>query len=339
MTSQQRDQRKRRTVAVLGASGFVGSAVTAALARQDIRLRAVARRPSHVPGAEAAGGGAAGIEIRRADLTRPGELAEAVAGADVVIHLVMHSGGWRAAESDPASRAVNVGVMENLCEALGGDRAGRPPPLVVYAGAASQIGLPPDRPIDGSEPDHPATAYDQHKLAAERLLKEASARGVVRGVSLRLPTVFGHVPDSRAADRGFVAFMVRRALSGESLTLWHDGTVRRDLVHVEDVAGAFVAALGHPDALAGRHWLLGAGRGDPLGDVCRTVAELVAAREGKPPVPVVSVQPPEGAPATDFRSVTIDASPYRAITGWRPGVPLRAALERTVAALADARGE
>lgn len=332
MTSQQREPGAPPVVAVLGASGFVGSAVTAALAHRPVRLRAVARRTSSVPAA-----GADRAEVRTADLTRAGEVAEAVAGADVVIHLVTHSGGWRAAESDPAGRAVNVGVMENLCEVLRGRRRDGPAPLVLYAGAASQIGLTPEHPIDGSEPDRPGTAYDHHKLAAERLLKEATADGVLRGASLRLPTVFGHVPAPHAADRGVVSFMIRRALAGEPLTLWHDGTVKRDLVHVDDVARAFEAALDHPDELAGGHWLLGAGRGDPLGDVCRTVAELVAARLGKPPVPVVSVTPPENAPATDFRSVTIDSSSFRSVTGWRPRTPLRVALERTVAALAEDR--
>ncbi|MCL7376752.1 NAD(P)-dependent oxidoreductase [Streptomyces sp. 35G-GA-8] len=330
MTSQRPDPGELPVVAVLGASGFVGSAVTAALARLPVRLRAVARRPSQVPGGEPGR-----TDVRTADLTRAGAVAEAVAGADAVIHLVTHSGGWRAAENDPSSRAVNVGVMENLCEVLRRDREESPAPLIVYAGAASQIGLPPERPIDGSEPDHPGTAYDHHKLAAERLLKEATAAGAVRGASLRLPTVFGHVAAPGVADRGVVAFMIRRALAGEPLTLWHDGTVKRDLVHVDDVAQAFVAALDHPGPLAGGHWLLGAGRGDPLGDVCRTVSELVAARLGKPPVPVVSVAPPESAPATDFRSVTIDSSSFRSVTGWRPRIPLRVALERTVAALAE----
>ncbi|NKE62702.1 NAD(P)-dependent oxidoreductase, partial [Lentzea sp. PSKA42] len=36
-------------VAVLGASGFVGTAVTAALARRLVRVRAVSRRPARAP--------------------------------------------------------------------------------------------------------------------------------------------------------------------------------------------------------------------------------------------------------------------------------------------------
>ncbi|GAB2805132.1 NAD-dependent epimerase/dehydratase [Streptomyces daliensis] len=321
-------------ITVLGASGFVGSAVTRALARRPVRLRAVARRPSTPPP------GPAETSVVTADLTDRSALAEAVAGSDVVVHLLLADGGWRAAENDPGAERVNVGVMRDLVDVLRpgpgpGDAApGAAPPLVVYGGAASQVGVPPREPLDGSEPDHPGTAYDQQKLTAEQILKKATAEGSVRGVSLRLPTVFGESAVPGADDRGVVSAMARRALAGEPLTMWHDGTVRRDLVHAEDVAAAFTAALDHPDPLVGGHWLIGAGRGDELGEVFRLIARAMSAHTGRPPVAVESVAPPSHAPGTDFRSVTIDSSLFRAATGWHPRIPLSEGVRRTVAALA-----
>ncbi|MEI5527686.1 NAD-dependent epimerase/dehydratase family protein [Streptomyces brasiliscabiei] len=314
-------------ITVLGASGFVGSAVLRALSRRPVRLRAVARRPSTpVPGP-------AETTVVTADLTDRTALAEAVAGADAVVHLLLPDGGWRAAETDPGAERVTVGVMRDLVDVLRPGPGGTPP-LVIYAGAASQVGVVPREPLDGTEPDRPETAYDRQKLAAEHLLLKATAEGRVRGVGLRLPTVFGEGGPGGAADRGVVSGMARRALAGQTITLWHDGTVRRDLVHVDDVAAAFTAALDHPDRLAGGHWLIGAGRGDALGDVFRLVARTVSELTGRPPVDVVSVEPPAHAPVTDFRSVTIDSSPFRAATGWQPRIPLAEGIRRTVAALA-----
>jgi nucleoside-diphosphate-sugar epimerase len=319
----------RPLIVVLGASGLVGSAVTAALARRPVRLRAVARRPSVVPR------GIAEVEVRTADLTVAGELGAVVDGAAAVFHLIQYGGGWRAVDDDPAgSERVNVGVMAELVE-VAGRIGGAEPPLVLYAGAASQIGVPPDRPIDGREPDRPETIYDRQKLAAETILKEATAGRAVRGITLRLPTVFGLGPSATVRDRGVVMSMMRRALAGEPITMWHDGTVRRDVVHVDDIAEAFLAALDHPDGLVGGHWPIGAGRGDRLGDVFREIAGIVAVRTGRPAVPVVSVTPPAHSPVTDFRSVTIDSSRFRSITGWRPRVPLSQAMDRAIAALAD----
>jgi nucleoside-diphosphate-sugar epimerase len=319
----------RPLVVVLGASGLVGSAVAAALTRRPVRLRAVARRRSVVPD------GIAAVEIRTADLTDPAQLAAAVRGADAVIHLVQYGGGWRAVDDDPGgSERVNVGVMAGLVAALGPDAAGAAP-LVLYSGAASQVGVVHGRPIDGTEPDRPETRYDRQKLAAETILKKATADGAVRGITVRLPTVFGLGPPETVRDRGVVMSMMRRALAGEPITMWHDGTVRREVVHVDDVAGAFLAALDRPDDLVGGHWPLGTGEGRPLGEVFRQVAEVVAAHTGRPAVPVVSVDPPAHSPVTDFDSVTIDSSRFASATGWRPRVPLRQALERAVVALAD----
>lgn len=115
--------------------------------------------------------------------------------------------------------------------------------------------------------------------------------------------------------------------------MWHDGTVRRDLLYVEDVA----AAIGHLDELAGRHWLLGTGQGSQLGGVFETVSRLVGEITGKQPAPVTSIVPPAHAEAGDFRSVTIDSTAFRAVTGWSPATPLEDALRATVAFLAADR--
>lgn len=318
----------RPVVAVLGASGFVGSAVVAALAARPVVLRAVARRPAVVPD------GRAEVVTRSADLTVADELRAAVAGSDAVVHLLLPTGGWR---SDGAeSERVNVGVMRDLIRCL---RAERRPPVVLFAGSVSQAG-PVDRlPIDGSEPDRPEGTYDAQKHAAERMLMDATAGGVVRGASLRLPTVYGSGPGPGCADRGVLAAMARRALAGEPITMWGDGAVARDLVHVEDVGSAFRAALDHAGALAGRHWVVGTGEGRPLRDAFRAVADAVARSTGRPPVPIVSMPPPEQALRTDLLDVVVDASAFTAITGWQPLMPWRAGLDRMVAALARARGQ
>jgi nucleoside-diphosphate-sugar epimerase len=318
---------KAPLIVLLGASGFVGSAVLRELATRPVRVRAVSRRPAIVPE-----GARAEIEVLPVDLCEPGRMAEAVAGADVVIHAVAYIDGvttWRVADGDSAAERVTVGLVRDLIEAVRPAVAGDGAPVrVVFTGAASQVGR---EVIDGTEPDRPAGEYDRQKLAAESALLAAHADGVVRATSIRLPTVFGAGPASTARDKGVVSLMVRRAVAGQDITMWHDGTVRRDLVYIDDVARALVAAAEHADELAGRSWLLGSGHGAPLGEVFTTVAGLVAAETGKPPVQVMSVPAPAHAEAGDFRGVTIDSTAFRAVTGWHPRVPLDEALARTVA--------
>jgi nucleoside-diphosphate-sugar epimerase len=142
-------------VTVLGASGFVGSAVVAALAGDPVVIRAVARRPCAVTSR-----GRAAIEVRTADLTVAEEVRAAVAGSDAVVHLLLPVAGWRADGAE--AERVNVGVMRDLirCVRTSGQPARREPPVVVFAGSVSQAGPVSRLPIDGSEPDRPEGAYD-----------------------------------------------------------------------------------------------------------------------------------------------------------------------------------
>ncbi|GAA2961915.1 NAD-dependent epimerase/dehydratase family protein [Actinokineospora diospyrosa] len=307
-------------VVVLGASGFIGTGIVRALAARQIQLRLVARRPTPVPGDSVAE-----VEVRAADL-RDG-VADHVADADAVVHLVAYTdGGWRVADGDTTAERVNVGLLNDVVEAL---RSRPTPPVVLFSGTETQVGLADRVRIDGTEEDKPLSAYTRQKLAAENLLKDATSDGVIRGVSLRLPTIYGE-----QGDRGVVAFMARKAFANEPLTMWHDGTVRRDLVFADDVTAAFIAALDHADALAGRHYVLGSGVGVPLRKVFELVAAEVAAVTGQPPVPVVSVPPPGHMEPTDLKSVEVDASAFHSVTGWTTQVSLEEGIRRTVAAVA-----
>lgn len=322
-------------VAVLGASGFLGSAVAAMLARRRLRLRLVARRPSAVPV-----GAVADVEVRAVDLTDTASLAAAVVDVDAIVHLVCHRSGARAwrTDDDPLGEWVNVGMVHALVDILRAAPEARRP-ACVFAGSASQVGLTARDRVDGTEEDHPASGYDRHKSLAERALLDATREGVLRAVSLRLPTVYGESRTPTAADGGVVTAMARRALADEPLTVWRDGTIGRDLLHVDDAARALVTGLDRVGELAGRHWVVGTGRMTTLGDLFRTVARLTADTTGRPPVPVVTVEPPDHATPVDFHSFTVDATAFHRATGWAPRVPLHMGLSRTVAALARNGGE
>jgi nucleoside-diphosphate-sugar epimerase len=318
------DSGSKRLVVVLGASGLVGTALTRELAARPGRLRVVARRGALVPTIRRAE-----VEVRRADLTEPGEIERAVADADVVVHLVAHTTGageWRSAENDGAAERVNLGLMYDLIDAIRAQRRVRPP-VVVFAGSISQVGRPPSARLTGDEPDEPVTVYDRHKLAAERALQAATAEGVLRGITLRLGTLFTQGTDPGSLDRGVVATMTRRALAGDPLTMWHDGTVRRDLLCVDDAAQAFVAALDHPDTLAGRHWLVGSGGSTSVGELFTAIAKAVSTLTGKSPVPVTSVAPPKESLAADMVDFLLDPSAFEEATGWSARIPLEEALE------------
>lgn len=318
-----------RVVTVLGASGFIGSAVSAALAECGYLVRAVSRGHRGQPSSRHAL-----VEPVVADVTDRDRMAEVLDGSDTVINLVLQDGGWRTSDTDPeASEALNVTAIRHLVSVLSAGTVRSPAdglPVVVHAGAVSQVGLPSAIPIDGSETDRPVTAYDRHKLAAEHVLFDAAAAGRIRATVLRLPTVYGTGRGADATDNGVITAMIRRALNEQALTMWNDGSVRRDAVHVDDVAAAFVTALAQIDQLSRRHWLIGSGRSRTLGDIFALIADTVAAVTGSSPVPIRAVDAPSTALVTDFHSLDIDITPFSARTGWAPHVRLQDGIARIV---------
>ena len=321
----------RPLVVVLGASGFLGHAVVRRLAGAEVRLRLVGRRPVAVPP-----GARAQVEARRVDLTAGTAVADAVRGADGVLHLVLHnarSGTWRVAEKDAAAERVNCGLLRDVVGAVRAERPRRPP-AVVLAGSISQVGRGARGPVDGTEQDEPVSGYDVHKLAAERVLFDATADGVVRGTSLRLTTLYGDGRGPAHLERGVVAAMLRRARAGEPLTMWNDGAVLRDLLCVDDAAAAFVRAVAAVDPLAGRPWPVGTGRATALKDLFALIAGATARVTGEPPVPVVRVDPQGDAVASDDIDFVAAPAAFRAASGWAAREQLEPALERAAAALA-----
>ncbi|MDI5981327.1 NAD-dependent epimerase/dehydratase family protein, partial [Amycolatopsis magusensis] len=166
--------------------------------------------------------------------------------------------------------------------------------------------------------------------AAELALAAATRAGRVRGISLRLPSVYG-----TADGPGMVARMVRRAIAGQPLVVRGEAA-ERDLLHVDDVVTALLAAIAHADALAGRHWAVGTGTPVRVAELSAAIAAAVAEHRGRAPVPVVVAEPPDPAPADDHRGAVADPVAFHAVTGWVARVPLATGLADVVGgALSD----
>ncbi len=90
-------------------------------------------------------------------------------------------------------------------------------------------------------PSMPINGYGASKVAIENYLRVLARMTSLRVRSLRISNPFGLGQDPRR-KQGFIAAAVNAALTGEELSIWGDGSVVRDYIHVADVAQAFVAA-------------------------------------------------------------------------------------------------
>jgi len=219
-------------VVVAGGTGFVGTAVRAALARRGAEVTAFSR------------GGAPGSGVLAGDLTDADRTAELVSGADVVVHAAPYLG-----EDPDESRRVNVEGTRTLVRAAAAQGA-----TVIQVSTTAVYGAGPHRGPDvGEVAIRPASTRSAHRHEAEQLVLEAG------GCVLRPDLVYG-VGDTWVVPA--VVTLVR--LAGG---LPDGGAARVSVVAVEEL-GALVAGLclasrdGAAEALRGRE--LHAARPEPV---------------------------------------------------------------------------
>jgi len=201
---------------VTGASGFVGQATCAELARRGHEAVALVRRPGSEP---------AGTRALLGDLTDASSLQAALASErpDCVVHLAAEIASQRNAQR---IQEVNVDGTRRLleaCEPDGGPRFVLA--STVVTGDAHGALLEPDRPLPVETP------YGRSKQEAEKLVLDSALQGVI----VRPSHVYG--PGGWYAEE-FVKRLRqpgRFAVIGKGDNWW-------DVVRVEDVATALTDA-------------------------------------------------------------------------------------------------
>ena len=172
--------------------------------------------------------GAAGTRIT-GNVTDAGAMTRLVAGKpDVIFHLASVVSGE--AEQDYAKGwAVNTHPMWELLEALRAlneESGGSYVPRVVFTSSIAVFGGPfPDK-IGDAFLSAPQTSYGAQKAICELMLNDASRKGYVDGISIRLPTICVRPGKPNLAASGFFSGIIREPLNGVEAVLPVEDSVR-----------------------------------------------------------------------------------------------------------------
>jgi UDP-glucose 4-epimerase len=316
-----RDFYRDRQVLVTGGLGFIGSNLCRRLADLGARVTAVdSLLPDYGGNLFNLAGYEDKLKINVADVRGHG-MKHLVKNQDVLFNLagqVSHVDSM----TDPFTDLEINGTSQLwILEAV---RQTNPDVKIVYAGTRQIYGKPQYLPVDEKHPLNPTDVNGINKITGELYhLVYHSVYGI-RSSSLRLSNTYGPRQLIRHNRQGFIGWFMRLALLGEEISLYGDGSQRRDFNHVEDVVDAFLRA-GASDAADGQVFNLGDDTPVSLVELARLLVEI-AGRGSTRLVPF----PPERK-RIDIGDFFADTRKIQDVLGWKPRVPLREGLEKTLA--------
>ncbi len=302
-------------VLVTGGAGFIGSHLVEALLRRGDEVVILDNfDPFYAPPRKRANIAAALLHPRctlvEGDIRRPADVAQAMEGCDLVIHLaamanVRYSIGRAALYTD-----VNIVGTVNLLETArqrGIDR-------FLFASTSSVYGRTKHLPFREDDPlGAPLAPYPATKIAAEVMGYTYHHLHGMHFTALRFFSVYG--PRGRPDMMPFI--ITRSIVRGQRFTLYEGGEMWRDWTFVSDIVQGILLAADRP--LGYRRINLGRGEPVKMADFVRIVERLV----GKRAIMETPPAPPSEPPIT-YADITL----ARDLLGYHPSVDVEEGMRR-----------
>lgn len=283
------------TIIVTGAGGFVGRQLVSLLSSRGESVVAIDTVTAGLP---------EGVRSIAGDLGDKAVRDEALAGGcSAVVHLATVPGG--AAEADPAaSRRINVDAMYDLLleAAAAGSR-----PRFVYASSIAVFGDPLPDHVDDATPLSPKMIYGGHKAMMEDAVAMFSNRGLIDGVTVRLPGILARPKGPSGMKSAFMSDLFHALKAGEAFTcpvsaggqIWAESVAccARNFAHALTLDTALL-----PPTRAVTLPALRVGMGDLAAEIarqCGVSADLVTYAPDAALEVAFAAQPPLATPAAE----------------------------------------
>lgn len=254
------------------------------------------------------------IEVVRGDFLNEKDLEIAVAGIDVVIHLIsttLPSSSNLNPVYDVETNILGTVRLLSMARRLGVQR------FVFASSGGTVYGIPKSIPIGENHPTDPICSYGIGKLAVEKYMQLFQRLHGLECVALRISNPFGE-RQNPASGVGAVTTFLAKLLANETITIWGNGLVRRDYFYVGDLVDAFSAVVERP--LVSPTYNISSGIARSLLEIIE-VAEAVTGRKA-------TVNFVEGR-NLDVPVNCLDSTRAKAELDWRCSVPFESAVGRT----------
>jgi UDP-glucose 4-epimerase len=257
------------------------------------------------------------VELVVGGITDEDLALRAAQGADVIVHLAANTGVLPSVEDPRSDCMSNVVGTLNYLEAARHAGVGR----FIFASSGGTVIGEAEPPIHEEMVPHPVAPYGASKLAGEGYCSAYFQTFGIGTVALRFGNVYGPLSGHK---NSVVARFIKRAMSGEVLEIYGDGTQTRDFIYVDDLIRA-VRLSATVDGVGGEVFQIATSAETTVQELTDRLLPALAAAGIKD-----SEVRKTPARKGEVRRNYADTSKAQRMLGWKAEVGLDEGLRRTV---------
>jgi UDP-glucose 4-epimerase len=301
-----------RDVTLLGGLGFIGSHLARALLRDGYRVRILCRQNGTN---ELPADFRDQLEVAEIDAMNPRQVFDSIADSDTLVDLVHTTRPGSSMENPSFDVASNLVSRVEWLQHLGETKVRR---VIFLSSGGTVYGIPETDLIGEDHPTNPICSYGITKLALEKYVAMYAGLSGISCTILRPSNVYG--PGNRVnVGQGVIGVLADRALRGQALEVWGDGSSLRDYLYIDDLVSAIVGLMSY----FGSHRVfnVSSGTGYSVIDVIATLRDVLGC-----------IPPVLNLPSRQFDVPVnvLSSTRLRESTGWVPRVDLRSGVERVI---------
>lgn len=281
---------------VLGGGGFIGLHLAQALHKLGHNVRVFDRNLVNADILPKQ------IESVKGDFSDTFALAEALAGVDVVYHLISttvpSTSNIDMANDIQSNLIATTKLLRTMVDV--GVRK-----IVFLSSGGTVYGNPSSNPIPETHPLQPICSYGIVKVAIEKYLFLFNKLHNIEYNILRVSNPYGAY-QQHLGVQGVIPTFLSKALTNTPITVWGDGAAERDYIYISDLIDACIRLS---ENMYNDVFNIGSGTSVSINDVIEVIESITNQK-----LEVIH-QPQRGF---DVRSISLDITYAEKRFGWKP---------------------
>ena len=254
-----------------------------------------------------------GADVVEGDIRDRDAVARAMDGVEAVIHLAAFGNVVDSVAEPYENFDVNARGTLNVLSGAAAAGVRR----FVFASTGGALIGDATPPVDERSVPRPISPYGASKLSGEGYCHAFRGSYGLETVALRFANVYGPRSEHK---KGAITAWIKRALKGQPLVLYGDGSASRDFLYVEDLCRGILAAYDAPEIQPVVH--LSSERETTLVELARLIVEATGTE-----VPIEHHGRRRGEVERNFAMAGLASE----VLGFSPSISLEEGIARTVA--------